>query len=170
VNTDASEMMVMQAWDLIAKQTTTPEGVRAVDEADLVPKGKYEGIVHDDITAQIDDRETFASGTANPMYGKARARLRLELFDPLGGASRGLFVDATGEEIKTAAGRLTEASTIGVMLAKATGTVGGSFAQTLKAATGVRLQFDIGVLPAKGVYKARNRINSITPASTSNGF
>lgn len=155
----------MDLIKLADEQRTTHEGAKAAAEADLVPKGRYDGQITQIISSRLDERETRFDGSPNPMFGKRTFFVRAELYDDQWASPRSLSFDVSGAEVPR-----NQASRLGSLLAEATGTTGEGFGSTLKVALDKRLSFDVGIMAAREQWAAKNTIRNIKAASNGSGY
>ena len=143
--------MVENIWE---GYVTSEEAAQAAATADLIPSGTYEGTL---LTATSDLNDQGDS----PLYGKPVARCRIEVYE-VAGKTRTLFFSATSADVRDAQGKLFSATKLGHQLAKATGTLGKPFDQTLQAAQETRLRYRVGQLAERDGYEARNAVFAIS--------
>jgi len=124
----------------LAKQyATDEEAAKRAAEDDLVPTGTYEG-QGQGYTGSIVDKADHL------FYGDPMFRVQVELFN-VGGKSRPFFFNATPVE-KMRGDRMAGESKAALQMAKATGTVGKPFDETLEATKQVRLKYRVRMSPA----------------------
>ena len=123
-------------------------------EQNLVPAGKYEGVVNKFERREI-PKET-QEGSPHPLFGKSIYRVTVDLF--VNGKERKHFFDVTADKLFTKDGnKLTEPSILGVQLMKAaTGQSTGSLSAALEIAKQKRLNYTLTRSEGANGYAAKN--------------
>jgi hypothetical protein len=145
---EVSEMTA--AFDDFVSEDTA----QAVAEQNLLPAGKYEGVVN-----KFEPREipaTTQEGLPHPLFGKSIYRVTVDLF--VNGKERKHFIDVTGQKLFSRDGsRLLEPSILGVQFLKAaTGKTSGSLSAALEAAKVKRLTYTLTRSEGTNGYSAKN--------------
>ena len=140
-----------ETWD----ETYTEEDTKETTEANLVARGRYEGLLQPDTMITIVASE---DGT-NPFEGKKMARCHAILYTDEG--ERHFWFDACPVKIKVEARNgggsfMATASQNAGHLYKATKMYNKPFPEVLRFATENRLVYDVGVRKATEEYPAKN--------------
>ena len=139
--------------DVWKDSVVTGEDLNAAKSEGLLASNWYEGQIQV-VEGRIIDKAD------SVLFGKTLAHCTVDLYLE-DGKTRKFWFDAIPDQIRSAGGRLTQASKNGAYLAQATGTVGQSFKDTMTQAMQIRMKFKI-TLDTKN---AKNWLNEIKAAA-----
>lgn len=146
--------------DTFGSEGYSKEDAKSATEANLVPRGRWEGQIQPDSKVTVVETE---KGT-HPLEHEKVARCHVILSTDQG--DRHIFFDAIGKLVKGTSERTggtytVEASSNGAFLVSATKSYGHPFSKVLQYAMEHRLVYDIGVKKATDDYPAKNTIRGI---------
>ena len=146
--------MVESIWEgYVTSEQIADEAAK--DSADLIPNGWYEGVIL--------SHKTSLNEQQSPLNGMPVAQVRVELYG-VGERTRQMTDFLTGAEARWPEGNdLMRESRLGNLLARATGTLGKQFSESLDAATQARCLYRVGTQKGRDGGEPRNRIYGIRP-------
>lgn len=144
------------------EESLSQEQAKEVTEANLVPKGKWEGQIHSIKNEVVKSKED--AERPHPLDGRRVAKIRVTLYTDEG--EKSLFIDAIPAVVKATSksgGQYTrQESTNGGYFYAATKMYGKPFSEVLQYATENRLVYEVGIKKATDEYKAQNTLRGIT--------
>lgn len=130
--------MSTDPMDLLDQYRTSEEDAKKAAEDNLIPTNTYEGQAQSCVVSVVDK-------VSDLFYGDPMARVTVELYN-VEGVTRPFSFNTT-PVVKYNGNRMASQSKAALMLAKATGTVGKPFKETLEASKVVRLKYRVRLSP-----------------------